>query len=79
MTMLRELEGFDRGWYAGPIGVLRPSGEGSFAVALRSALLHDGMIDLFAGAGIVHGSVPDEERREVELKLTAVASVLRPA
>lgn len=71
-------EGFDRGWYSGPIGVVRADGSGSFAVALRGALLHDGVIDLFAGAGIVDGSVPEDERQEVELKLSSVASLFEP-
>ena len=71
-------EGFDRGWYSGPIGVVRADGSGSFAVALRGALIHDGVIDLFAGAGIVEGSVPEDERREVELKLSSVTSLLEP-
>jgi len=71
-------EGFDRGWYSGPIGIVRPDGSGSFAVALRGALLHGGEMDLFAGAGIVEGSIPDDERQEVELKLSAVASLFQP-
>lgn len=78
LELISEVEGFDRGWYAGPIGVVHPDGHGSFAVALRGALLHDGLIDLFAGGGIVEGSIPDEELREVEMKLRAVASVLSP-
>jgi isochorismate synthase EntC len=57
---------------------VRPDGTGSFAVALRGALLHDGSIDLFAGAGIVDGSVPEDERQEVELKLSSIASLFEP-
>lgn len=71
-------ENFSRGWYAGPVGIVRPDGTGSFAVALRGALLRGNDIDLFAGAGIVEGSVPHEERREIELKLGAVAAALVP-
>lgn len=71
-------EGFDRGWYAGPIGVVRRGGWGSFAVALRGALVHANELELFAGAGIVEGSIAHEERREIELKLGAVAAVLTP-
>lgn len=78
LEFIAEVEGFDRGWYAGPIGVVNPDGGGSLAVALRGALLHDGVIDLFAGGGIVEGSTPDEELREVEMKLRSVASVLSP-
>ena len=78
ITFIEEAEGFDRGWYSGPIGIVRSDGSGSFAVALRGALLHDGEMDLFAGAGIVEGSIPDDERQEVELKLSAVASLFEP-
>ena len=78
LSFLGEREGFDRGWYAGPIGVVHPDGSGSFAVALRCALLHDEVLDLFAGAGIVEGSIAHEELREVEMKLRVVASALTP-
>jgi salicylate biosynthesis isochorismate synthase len=78
LEFIADAEGFDRGWYAGPIGIVHPDGSGSLAVALRGALLHDGVIDLFAGGGIVEGSIPDEELREVEMKLRSVASVLSP-
>lgn len=71
-------EGFDRGWYAGPIGIARPDGSGSFALALRCALIAGNDLDLFAGAGIVEGSIPREERQEIDLKLGAVAAVLTP-
>ena len=78
LEFIAEAEGFDRGWYGGPIGIVYPDGRGTFAVALRGALLHDGVIDLFAGAGIVEGSLPQDELREVEMKLRSVASVLSP-
>ena len=78
LEFISEVEDFDRGWYAGPIGVVHPDGCGSLAVALRGALLHDGSIDLFAGGGIVEGSIPDDEMREIEMKLRSVASVLSP-
>ena len=57
-----------RGWYAGAIGWFDAAGDGSFAVALRSALVRGNQAWLFAGAGIVAGSVAARERAEVELK-----------
>lgn len=78
IAFIEQAEGFDRGWYSGPIGIVRADGSGSFAVALRGALLHGKEMDLFAGAGIVEGSIPDDERQEVELKLSAVASLFQP-
>lgn len=73
---IAEHEGFDRGWYAGPIGIVHPDGSGTIAVALRCALVHADGIDCFAGAGIVEGSIPEEERLEVDLKMSAVRSAL---
>ncbi len=76
LSFLREAEGFDRGWYAGPVGIVTPDGDGEFALALRGALFHEGGTDLYAGAGIVEGSDPDGERGEVALKLRAAAAAL---
>jgi len=65
---IRDLEPFDRGWYAGPIGWI--SAEASeFAVGLRSGLVRGRTLALFSGAGIVTGSVPDEEWAEIEQKI----------
>ena len=58
LEAIARLEGMDRGWYAGPIGWMDMNGEGAFAVALRSALLHGREALLYAGAGIVAGSDP---------------------
>src|SRR5690606_15406068 len=46
-------ERIDRGWYAGPIGAVFPGGDGTFAVAIRSAILEGNSATLFAGCGIV--------------------------
>ena len=73
---LRALEQMDRGWYAGPVGWLDPSGDGHFGVAIRSALVRDNEALLHAGAGIVAGSDPEQEFDETELKLEAMRSAL---
>ena len=67
-----EHESFDRGWYAAPVGWTTPDGTGEFRVALRSALLTATDITLFAGAGIVVGSVPHEELAETGVKFEAL-------
>jgi isochorismate synthase len=69
---IAELEGLDRGWYAGPVGWMDAAEDGEFCVALRSALLRDRTAHLFAGAGIVADSRPDAELAETELKLGAL-------
>jgi isochorismate synthase len=71
-----EHESFDRGWYAAPVGWTTPDGTGEFRVALRSALLTATDITLFAGAGIVVGSVPHEELAETGVKFEALLGAL---
>jgi menaquinone-specific isochorismate synthase len=65
---VRDHELTPRGWYAGAVGWFDAAGDGSFAVALRSALVRGTTAWLFAGAGIVAGSLAARERAEVELK-----------
>jgi isochorismate synthase len=70
------LEGFDRGWYAGPVGWTDSSGDGEFCVALRCALLRDRLARCFAGCGIVRDSDPAAELAESEVKLGVMLPVL---
>ena len=72
LCLIEQHEGFDRGWYAGPLGWVDAEGNGEFAVALRSALVGDGWASLFAGCGIVAGSDPAREYAESGLKLEAM-------
>jgi len=69
LETIRAIEGLDRGWYAGPVGWLDASGNGEFAVALRSALVEKEHATLFAGCGIVADSQPESEYAESCLKL----------
>lgn len=78
MRYIREHEGLDRGWYAGPVGWLQP-GHGEFAVALRSGLVHGHEARLFAGCGILGDSDPDHEYAESETKLLALRQAIRAA
>jgi salicylate biosynthesis isochorismate synthase/menaquinone-specific isochorismate synthase len=73
---IAEIEGFDRGWYAGPVGWMDATEDGEFCVALRSALLRDRTAHLIAGAGIVADSDPAAELAETELKLGALLPLL---
>jgi len=66
---IRTTEPFDRGFYAGPCGVVSAQGS-ELTVALRSALVQDRRrLHVYAGAGIVQGSVPEEEYAEISLKM----------
>jgi isochorismate synthase len=76
LEWIRRYEGLDRGWYAGPVGWVDQKGEGEFAVAIRSALLHGDEAVLFAGCGIVADSDPDQEYEESRLKLRPMISAL---
>lgn len=76
LEAIGELEGLDRGWYAGPVGWMDASEDGEFCVALRSALVRDRRAHLYAGAGIVAGSDPAAELAETELKFDALLPVL---
>ena len=76
LAAIAELEGFDRGLYAGPVGWIDARGDGDWAVALRSATLDGTRARLVAGAGIVAGSDPDAEWDETEAKLAAMRSAL---
>ncbi|HEY4034272.1 MAG TPA: isochorismate synthase, partial [Ktedonobacteraceae bacterium] len=69
LAAIRAYEQLDRGWYAGPIGWIGASGNGEFAVALRSALIYGNQARLFAGCGIVAASQPESEFAESCLKL----------
>jgi menaquinone-specific isochorismate synthase len=73
---IREIETFDRGWYAAPVGWFDAAGDGTFAVAIRSAVAESETATLFAGNGIVAGSDPAEEWEEVQLKYRPVLDAL---
>lgn len=76
LGLLDEHEGFDRGWYAGPVGWLGADGDGELCVALRCGIVDRTRATLFAGCGIVADSDPDREWEESRIKLRAVISAL---
>jgi len=76
LAFIRELEGVNRGRYAGPVGWVDARGDGEWAIALRCAELSGTAARLFAGAGIVSGSDPVAELEEARLKLRPVRSAL---
>ena len=68
MELIRELEGMDRGRYAGPVGWLDSAGNGEWGIALRCAELDGPRARLFAGGGIVADSDPAAELAETRTK-----------
>jgi menaquinone-specific isochorismate synthase len=74
---IKELENFDRGRYAGPIGWINSTGNMEFAVAIRSALCRKNYAHLFAGCGIVEHSDAATEWEETNLKLKPMLSALQ--
>nr|WP_246462429.1 isochorismate synthase [Pelagicoccus albus] len=69
---IQEHERFERGLYAGPIGWINSKGEGEFLVGIRSALVDGENACLYAGVGVVEGSVPEREHLETNLKFQAL-------
>src|SRR5690606_26337454 len=56
VAMIAEVEGMDRGRYAGPVGWMDASGDGEWGIALRSGEVEGRTVRLFAGCGIVGDS-----------------------
>lgn len=68
METIREIEPFDRGWYAAPIGWFDGTGDGEFSVGIRSGVVSGRSATLFAGNGIVADSDPADEWEELQPK-----------
>jgi menaquinone-specific isochorismate synthase len=75
IAVIRESESFARGWYAGPFGVIG-NGFSDISVAIRSALVSEDRVALFAGAGIVSQSEALNEWQELEDKIAPALATL---
>ncbi len=76
VQLIAEIEGMDRGRYAGPVGWMDASGDGEWGIALRSAVLEGDTVRLFAGCGIVADSDPEAELAEAQAKFVPVRDAL---
>ncbi|RLV50511.1 isochorismate synthase [Nocardioides mangrovicus] len=76
VRLISEIEGMDRGRYAGPVGWIDATGDGEFGIALRSAHLEGSTVRLFAGCGIVADSDPAAELAEATAKFVPVRDAL---
>lgn len=81
LEVIREIEGLDRGRYAGPVGWFDASGDGEWGIALRCAEVDASdprRLRLYAGCGVVAGSQPLQELAESDAKLVPMREALRP-
>ncbi|MCJ7857809.1 isochorismate synthase [Corynebacterium kalidii] len=76
-AVIDDLEDFDRGMYSGLVGWVDAEGNGEWALSLRGGVVTGERARLFAGAGIVSGSVPEDEHRETATKFATFARVLQ--
>jgi len=75
LEAIEDLEPFNRGWYAAPIGFVGHD-HTEFVVAIRSALIEKERVSLYSGAGIVLGSDPADEWQEIEDKISKFLKAL---
>jgi menaquinone-specific isochorismate synthase len=75
-SVIAEIEGMDRGRYAGPVGWMDASGDGEWGIALRSAEIEGRTVRLFAGCGVVASSDPEAELAEAQAKFVPVRDAI---
>jgi menaquinone-specific isochorismate synthase len=76
MALIAEIEGMERGRYAGPVGWIDAAGDGEWGIALRCGEVDGARVRLFAGCGIVADSDPEAELAESQAKLVPVRDAL---
>ena len=79
MEIIDELEKDARGVYAGAIGYFSANGNVDTCIALRTAVVKDGVMHVQAGAGIVADSDPASEQAECENKAKALFAAAKSA
>ena len=72
--LLRAIEPYNRGFYAGACGFVDGAGDGEFSVALRTGVFDGEMGYVYGGCGIVAESDADAEYEEINLKLRTILS-----
>lgn len=76
LELISQLEPFDRGRYAGPVGWVDANGDGEWAIALRCIEVAGNQVTAYAGAGILATSDPEAELRETAMKFRPVVDAL---
>ena len=77
MEIIEELEPVRRGIYTGSMGYIGYDGRIDLNIIIRSALVKNGKIYFYAGAGIVADSNPEKEYEETLFKAEAIMEALR--
>ena len=72
MEIINEMETHKRGVYAGGIGYFGANGDMDTCIALRTAVVKDGLLHVQAGGGVVLDSDPESEFRETQHKAGAL-------
>ena len=78
-AVIADIEGMDRGRYAGPVGWMDANGDGEWGIALRCGTLDPqdaAQMRIFAGCGIVAGSDPQAEVAESDAKFIPMRDAL---
>lgn len=70
--LIRRIERYNRGFFAGACGYIDAAGDGEFSVGLRTGVFDGETGWLYAGCGIVAGSDADAEYDEIGLKLKTI-------
>lgn len=73
---IQEIEPFDRQFFTGMVGWCDEHGDGEWIVTIRSAEVQEQSIRLYAGAGVVDGSKPEEELAETGAKLQTMLNAM---
>jgi anthranilate synthase component I len=79
LELIHELEPANRGLFGGVVGYFDFAGNADLAIAIRTALIRDGVARVQAGAGIVLDSIPESEYAETEAKATVVLRAVAAA
>ena len=79
LEIINDLEPSYRGLFGGVVGYFDFEGNSDLAIAIRTALIRDGVAHIQAGAGIVLDSVPESEHAETEAKAAVVLRAVAAA
>lgn len=75
-SIIQQIEPYDRGYYSGLVGWCDSAGDGEWIVTIRCAEVEGRSLRLFAGAGVVEGSIPEDEWKETSAKFQTMLQAL---